>query len=214
MLSQITSFLMLLKDMLFGSTHYPSSSSFTPTSLSTASRGRDILLNPRPQTQPPLAELLFCSTPDCKRNCYVVPREEGRWIAISSLFFIGPGIYSYYKLLPYHSLMIFICSAISSNYWREPTYGWRRDMDLMYAKFIFTVFFSSGLYYIRNPSYMAISYPSAVALIYCYYMSNKLSTNKNKELNHSNWYKYHMMYHAIMTGEAFLIIHSMTQIKS
>lgn len=110
--------------------------------------------------------------------------------------------------------MIFICSAISSNYWREPTYGWRRDMDLMYAKFIFTVFFSSGLYYIRNPSYMAISYPSAVALIYCYYMSNKLSINKNKELNHSNWYKYHMMYHAIMTGEAFLIIHSMTQIKS
>jgi len=208
MLSQITSFLMLLKDMLFGSTH--TTHPFPPTSLSTASKGRDILLH----TRPPLEDVIFCSTPDCKRNCYVVPREEGRWIAISSLFFIGPGIYSYYKLLPYHSLMIFICSAISSNYWREPTYGWRRDMDLMYAKFIFTVFFSSGLYYIRNPSYMAISYPNAVALIYCYYMSNKLSTNKNKELNHSNWYKYHMMYHAIMTGEAFLIIHSMTQIKS
>ena len=133
---------MLLKEMLFSSTHPPP---------------------PPPSSRPPLEDVIFCST--FPKSGYVVPREEGRWIAISSLFFIGPGIYSYYKLLPYHSLMIFICSAISSNYWREPTYGWRRDMDLMYAKFIFTVFFSSGLYYIRNPSYMVISYPSAVALI-------------------------------------------------
>ena len=144
----------------------------------------------------------------------VVPREEGRWIAISSLFFIGPGIYSYYKSLPYHSLMIFICSAISTNYWREPTYGWRRNMDLMYAKFIFTVFFTSGLYYIRNPYYIAISYPSAVILIYCYYMSNKLSSNKNKILNSSIWYKYHMMYHAIMIFEQILIINSMIYTKT
>ena len=84
MLSQIISFLMLLQDMLFGSTHYPSSSSFTPTSLSTASRGRDILLNPRPQTQPPLAELLFCSTPDCKRNCYFAPHPTASGIAMLS----------------------------------------------------------------------------------------------------------------------------------
>ena len=122
-------------------------------------------------------------------------------------FFLIPGIYSYYKLLPYHSLMIFICSAISTNYWREPTYGWRRNLDLIYAKFIFTIFFSSGLYYIRKPFYIIISYPSAIVLIYCYYMSNKLS-NKDKYINY--WYKYHMMYHAIMTYEAIFIINSMT----
>ena len=76
MLSQITSFLMLLKDMLIGSTHttHPS-----PTSLSTASRGRDILLHTRPQ-----AELLFCSTPDCKRNCYFAPHPTASGIAMLS----------------------------------------------------------------------------------------------------------------------------------
>lgn len=62
MLSQIKSLLMLLKDMLFGFTH--------------------------PSPRPPLEDVLFFSTPDRKRNCstpdhlyrncYVVPREEGR----------------------------------------------------------------------------------------------------------------------------------------
>ena len=141
----------------------------------------------------------------------VVPVEEGRYIVFSSLFFMGPCMYSFILKHYGMSFLLFLCSSISVNYWIYPIYGWRRNLDLLYAKFVFSVFFCNGVYYGRNPLYISIGYPCAGALGYCYYMSNALcnSTSDRAVLTIQNkkpWFAYHMMFHALMTLELFLIL--------
>ena len=60
--------------------------------------------------------------------------EHSKWLLLSSFLFLIPTVYGLYKELYVWSMMLFITTIISANYWRDACVGWRRDLDLWYAK--------------------------------------------------------------------------------
>jgi hypothetical protein len=134
---------------------------------------------------------------------YIADWVHTKWLVLSSFFFTVPGMYAYINKLHSYSVLLFFTSLISANYWRKATYSWRRNMDLMFAKISFVVFASSGVLYVRKLHYVIPGYTGLLGLLYCYYLSGKLL-----ELKKDNWYKYHFVFHAIMTYEQIIIIDS------
>jgi hypothetical protein len=136
-------------------------------------------------------------------DIYIAKWEDTRWLVLSSFFFTVPSIYAFIINLYSYSFLLLCTSLISANYWRKATYSWRRDMDIIFAKISFVVFFSNGVYYVKSVSYVITGYSGIIVLLYCYYLSGKLFKLKN-----NNWYKYHLMFHLIMAYEQLIIIDS------
>lgn len=134
---------------------------------------------------------------------YIAEWRETRWIVGSSITFSIPAIYAYSRHFYVNSALLVVTSIISANFWRKATYSWRRDLDLVYAKFVFTVFISQGVYYVRYTPYIIVSYPLMITLAYCYYLSERYHTAK-----HPVWYRYHVAFHLCMTLELFMILDS------
>ena len=134
---------------------------------------------------------------------YIAYWVHTKWLVLSSLFFIIPSIYAYINKLYLYCILLFLTSLISANYWRKATYSWRRNIDLIFAKISFIVFMSNGIFYVRKMHYIIAGYSGLIVLLYCYYSSGKLF-----ELKKDNWYKYHFVFHFIMTCEQIIIIHS------
>jgi hypothetical protein len=76
-------------------------------------------------------------------------------------------------------------------------------MDLVFSKISFVIFFSNGVVYVKSVKYVITGYSGIIILLYCYYLSGKLLQLKN-----NNWYKYHMIFHLIMTYEQIIILDS------
>jgi len=139
---------------------------------------------------------MFIISSNKNDEIYIAYWEETKWLVLSSYFFIIPSYYAYINKLYLHSIILFLTSVISVNYWKKATYSWRRNMDLIFSKFSFIVFVSNGIFYVRKLHYVIIGYSGLIFLLYFYYLSIKLS-----ELKNNNWYKYHFGFHLIMTFE-------------
>ena len=133
--------------------------------------------------------------------------KDTKWLVLSSFFFTIPATYALINNLYLHSILLFMTSFISANYWRKATYSWRRNMDLLFSKISFIVFVSNGIFYVRILYHVIPGYIGLILLLYCYYMSGKLF-----ELKKDNWYKYHFLFHFIMAYEQTIIINSILQI--
>jgi hypothetical protein len=135
---------------------------------------------------------------------YIAEWDETKWIVGSSWTFCIPAVYAYTRQFYINSVLLVITSIISANFWRKATYSWRRNLDLVYAKFVFVVFVSQGVYYVRYIPYFIVSYPLMGTLIYCYYLSEKYH-----KIKYPYWYRYHVAFHLMMTCELFMIIDSL-----
>ena len=140
------------------------------------------------------------------KDIYIAKWEDTRWLVLSSFFFTVPSIYAFIINMYSYSFLLLCTSLISANYWRKATYSWRRNMDLIFAKISFVVFFSNGVYYVKSAGYVITGYSGIIVLLYCYYLSGKLF-----ELKNNNWYKYHIMFHLIMAYEQTIIIDSINR---
>jgi hypothetical protein len=136
-------------------------------------------------------------------DIYIAKWEDTRWLVLSSFFFTVPSIYAFIINMYSYSFLLLCTSLISANYWRKATYSWRRNMDLIFAKISFVIFFSNGVYYVKSVGYVVTGYTGIIILLYCYYLSGKLLQLKN-----NNWYKYHLMFHLILAYEQTIIIDS------
>ena len=60
--------------------------------------------------------------------------NTSKLLTASSLLFTIPGIYSYihYNMI-YSPLLVLSTSLVSVNYWRNPLYDWRRQLDLYFS---------------------------------------------------------------------------------
>jgi hypothetical protein len=137
------------------------------------------------------------------KDIYIAQWEHSRWLVLSSFFFTIPSIYAFINNLYSYSILLLFTSLISANYWRKATYSWRRNMDLVFSKISFVIFFSNGLIYVKSVNYVITGYTGIFILLYCYYLSGKLLQLKN-----NNWYKYHMIFHLIITYEQIIILDS------
>jgi hypothetical protein len=134
---------------------------------------------------------------------YIAHWEHTKWLVLSSFFFIIPATYAFINKLYANFILLFFTSFISANYWRKATYSWRRNMDLIFAKISFIVFASNGIFYVRTFYYLIPGYTGLLVLLYCYHSSRKLF-----ELKNNNWYKYHFIFHFIITCEQMIILDS------
>ena len=134
-------------------------------------------------------------------DIYIAHWQHTKWLVLSSFFFIIPATYAFINNLYAHFILLLFTSLISANYWRKATYSWRRNMDLIFAKISFFVFLSQGVFYVRTIHYIIPGYTGLLLLLYCYRLSGLLLQLKN-----DNWYKYHFIFHFIMTYEQMIII--------
>jgi len=127
---------------------------------------------------------------------------DSRWLVLTSSTFFIPTIYSfYYQLYGFSGISLFT-AIISMNYWRKATISFRRDLDLVFAKISFVIYLVHGVYYIRG-NRLFLFLTALIYLLYNYYNSNRLYTEKKKE-----WIQYHIWFHVMVLFEQMIIIES------
>ncbi len=137
---------------------------------------------------------------------YVAPWPQTKWLVLSSGFFLLPAGYAYLQRLNSFSLLLVATSLISANYWRKATYSWRRQMDLLFAKYSFAVFVGNGIVYVRQVEFAVPAYSGLLLILYCYYRSSQKWT-----LQEESWYRYHFCFHLLMACEQWIILRSMSE---
>lgn len=124
-----------------------------------------------------------------------------KWITLSSFSFMIPAVAAFYHKMYDHTIILFLTSIISANYWRNATYSWRRNLDLIFAKISFIFYVYNGVKYVNTISDMIFGYGGLVLIIVLYYLSGELLKKKNER-----WYECHVCFHLWMVYEQLLII--------
>jgi hypothetical protein len=125
--------------------------------------------------------------------------KETKYIVVSSSFFMVPAIYGLYNNLYFLSLISFVISLISINFWRHATYSWGRIADRIFSKISFLIFLYYSIKYASLRIFFFLQYAGMFTFVYFYYMSNK----------HHNtiiWWKYHMIFHIFGVFTKLIII--------
>lgn len=132
----------------------------------------------------------------------IAPYSETKYLMTSSFFFMLPSYYAYSINERTLSLLIFITSIISANYWRKCTYSIRRNLDLLMSKIIVAIFAYKLTNDVTGINHMIIIYPSTLVVVYNYNKSTNLQFVRN-----SKWYIYHMSNHMILSVCPCIILH-------
>jgi len=137
---------------------------------------------------------------------YTARWEQSKWLVASSSLFLIPAIYAYQNKLYVCSLISILTSLFSINYWRKATNkSWRKQMDLVFSKISFIIFTYKGVIYVTKGSILITGYSNVLAIMYFYYLSEKLFAEKNP-----NWVKYHAIFHLLVTYGQLIVLYSMT----
>jgi hypothetical protein len=137
------------------------------------------------------------------RITIVTPLETSKWLVLSSFFFTIPSGYAYYKKYYVFAILLLTTSFISANFWKNATYSFRRNLDLIFSKISLVVFIINGIIHVRYIPYVISGYSGLVLLLYCFHLSNKYYI-----VGDENWYKYHMIFHFIVMCEQLIVIDS------
>jgi hypothetical protein len=124
------------------------------------------------------------------------------------IIFPDPSTYGYKNEQYFMSTTLMLASIFSVNYWRRPTYSWRRIADRMYAKMAFIICFVNGIRYSYLDPLIITEWVAFLIFLYLYYMSNKYC---NKNTVDTCWWKYHLMFHLFSAYSQLIIIHSMIE---
>jgi hypothetical protein len=116
---------------------------------------------------------------------YKISKTESRILIVTSSLSVIPIYYAFHKELYSYSIVsigTYICSLL---YWIDPKHGWRRNLDLMYAKFSFVIYFGSGIIYV--PTNSMIIFMFGTTFIYVTYILTMIFPKK--------WLRYHALFH-------------------
>jgi hypothetical protein len=140
-------------------------------------------------------------------NQLVTPLDHAKYITCSSLLFFLPSFYAFIKTQYLLSASLFAAGLMSINYWRYPTYSWRRIADHISGKLAFIICLVTGFY--LYPIFIIPKILCLGLVFYCYYMSEKYC-NCNIHINDIDpcWWKYHVAFHISCVSSQMLIIYS------
>ena len=130
------------------------------------------------------------------------PRESSRVLTRTSILFVIPSWYAYNQRLYYYSLILLVNTILSINYWRNPVYGLRRNLDVFFAKFSAGIFLVSGIYYVKEWN---VLYNLLLLQLICFYVVGQYLADIK---NHSTWYRYHAIFHVYCLVCQFLVLYS------
>jgi hypothetical protein len=129
---------------------------------------------------------------------------QSKWICLSSTFFMIPAIYSMHRHYYHYSFLYLSITFLSINYWRDPLYSWRRNLDILVACSSCGWFTYLGTLYIRNNNLFVSFWTLFFVLLYCNHMSGKKLNTKEKD-----WWKYHFVCHLIEVYGTIVVIYSL-----
>ena len=181
-------------------------------------------------------------SPEEYDEIYLASWEHTKWLVLSSSFFLFPSMFAFYHHLYFHSFLLCSTSIISANYWRKPTYSWRRTMDLLFSKISFSWFFLHGVFYIHSTPHLIFAVSNTCLFSSCFLLSSyyfykdqdicgseEIWSGVRRSLRHTEggsrlradpnttnfkgsfatgevWYKYHFLFHTLMTLEQYHIL--------
>jgi hypothetical protein len=145
-----------------------------------------------------------------QREIYIERNTEP--IVISSCFFLIPTIYSFYTKQYFYTTILLLTFGISANYWRKATYGFRRNLDLIFSKISFIIFIKNHIFYLYFDSslyknknlpiiYYIISYSNLFLIAYFYNLSYYYHYRNDRK-----WMINHMLFHLFCNLNILLII--------
>ena len=117
---------------------------------------------------------------------YEITKTESYCLMFTSTLNLLPIIYALHKRLMFYGITSFGTGIFSVLYWRYPIYGWRRTLDIYYAKYTFLVYFGSGIYYIPYGIPSTFFYSGASLVFILYYMTYVYP---------HIWIRFHIMFH-------------------
>lgn len=138
-----------------------------------------------------------------KNEELVVPVEESRIIVWTSLGFCVPACYALYKEQYSYAYLSMVTSGISMLYWWYPSHGWRRNLDLCFAKVSFFTYFITAYMQMKkdvHPKYSMMIYTGTPLMLLLYNLSC---------MDKKNWWLYHSGFHIVINMHKMVIIYFM-----
>jgi len=126
-----------------------------------------------------------------------------RYLVLSSLILILPSIYGFYNGIYLFSGLIIISAIVSINYWINATFSLRRNLDLIFQKINIIVLIAVAFLTVESVPYILFTICSFIGSVICYLLSWRLWETKNKI-----WWKFHILFHLIITMELFVVLRS------
>jgi len=117
----------------------------------------------------------------------IVPWESRILIGTSCLTIL-PVYVAFHRGLWFHAITSTGTGFVSILYWQYPIHGWRRNLDLMYAKYTFMFYLINGVLYLPRGFPLCIVLSGACSIAYTYHL-----TLVYPEI----WIRYHVLFHLL-----------------
>ena len=119
---------------------------------------------------------------------FVIQPHESRILLTTSCLNLFP-IYVAYQ----QSLWLYVCTSTGTMvcsllYWHNPIHGWRRNLDLIYAKYTFVLYLGSGIWYVPPGFPSFLFYLGALSIFQTYTMTYVYPRI---------WIRYHVLFHIL-----------------
>jgi len=108
----------------------------------------------------------------------------------SSMLFLFPSLYAYYKKKTFLSFVSLCNTVFSAYYWMNPVPGFSRNADLVLSKMGGVIYFAHGYYNIHSTLHRLIGYSNLVFLLKFYCLSCETYSK-----NTYKWIFYHVGFH-------------------
>jgi hypothetical protein len=126
-------------------------------------------------------------------------------LVITSGLMSAPALYALYRGLYFHGSLLLCVSAASMNFWKRPIDGTlRHNVDLIFARLSFCVFFMEGRKINNIPLKMGTLY------LVCFYVLSRI-LHKKKSRHHPTC---HVIFHLIAIYCQFATISNIKSIVS
>jgi len=119
--------------------------------------------------------------------------DEEKYLVKTSKYLILPSIYGFYHNIHYMPVFGLLGSFISYQFWRKPTLGFRRNLDLIYQPILGTYFFIKGSFYSQNYYATILGNTSLIISLFYFHQSHEYYKQKNRL-----WYVKHIIFHSCM----------------
>lgn len=132
-----------------------------------------------------------------EKTKFVITPVESACLVLTSTFNVFPVLLAMSKRLMFYAVVSFGTGFFSILYWSHPIHGWRRTVDLYYAKFSFVVYLLSGMLYIPYGLPAAVLYAGALSIFFTYYLTYLFPTI---------WLRFHVVFHLLSLGMKLYIL--------
>lgn len=123
-------------------------------------------------------------------------------LTISSAFFLIPACFAYYHAIYSMSLLSTFTTMVSVAFWYRPRDGIRRMLDLVVAKLSFVIYFTVGLFNIRESTIFGLGLVGAVLMIGSYGTGLTLFDARSPR-----WVYAHMVFHFLVACGQVLVLY-------